>query len=479
MKVRRALNSLRGRVAVVATLTVAVVLLLVGVVAVSSFADREHDRIDQQLTSRPAPELARALGAPPGSLGSNPGGPGAAGASPGPPGSGAAAPGGGFGPPVLRSADEYVRLISNGDVTRGVDVPAGLPVPDGSGLRTLTADGTSYRSLTRQAGPGTMIEIGLDLSEAEARIAELRGRLLLIGLAGVLLVAVLSWWLAGLALRPLGALRDEAGRVSGTDDLSKRIDPGKSPAEIEELTASINAMLGRLEGSAGETERALNATRRFAGDAGHELRTPMTALQANLGAIRRNPDLDPAERDAALAQMDSDAARMMRMLGILQTLARGDSAAALPREKVELPELVGAAVESARDRHPSNRWELELPPAGVAVEGWPDGLRAMIDNLLENAARHGKKGGEVRVALAADGDTALLTVDDDGEGIPEGQRDRIFDRFERGDATGADGSGLGLSLVRQQARLHGGEVTVSGSPDGGARFQVSLGASVP
>jgi len=104
----------------------------------------------------------------------------------------------------------------------------------------------------------------------------------------------------------------------------------------------------------------------------------------------------------------------------------------------------------------------------------------MVDNLLENAARHGREGGEVTVTLSGSGDRAgagepvLVTVDDDGEGVPPDQRDRIFDRFERGDSAGVGGSGLGLSLVRQQARLHGGEVTVGESPTGGARFRVSL-----
>ena len=473
---RRTLNSLRGRVAVGATATVAVVLLLVGVVAVTSFADRERDRIDRQLTSRPAPELARALGAGPD--GSDP--------APGPPGDGAAAPAPGsgeptteLGPRVLRPTGEYVRLISGGEVIRAVDAPPDLPVPEEPGLRTLSDGGTSYRSLARAAAPGALIEIGIDLDESDARIAELRDRLLLIGLAGVLLVAALSWWLAGLALRPLGALREEAGRVSGTDDLSKRVDPGKSPVEVEQLTDSINAMLARLEQSAADTQQALEATRRFAGDAGHELRTPMTALRANLGAIRRNPELDRAERAAALEQMEADAARMMRMLGTLQTLARGDSAAVLPQEQVELTALAGSAVESARRRHPSVGWRLEVPSGEIATEGWPDGLRAMIDNLLENAARHGRNGGEVAITVSGDGDSILVTVDDDGDGVPADQRDRIFDRFERGGSADADGSGLGLSLVRQQARLHGGEVTVGESPAGGARFRVSLSKTGP
>jgi two-component system sensor histidine kinase PrrB len=475
MKSRWTSTSLRARVALVATAALAAVLLLVGAGALTSFAERENQRIDERLQQRPAPDLARALDEGSGTpLGlSGPGGPPVREGNPRD-----TSPRADFGPRVLRPREEYVRLVVDGEAVREIDTPDDLAVPDSPGLRTVSAGGVEYRSLTRSVGPGALVEIGLDLSESQARVSELRDRLLLIGLAGVLLVAALSWWLAGLALRPLSRLGDAAGRVSGTADLSRRINPGASPSEVEELTESINSMLSRLEASADQTEKALEATRRFAGDAGHELRTPMTSLQANLGAIRRNPDIDADEMEAALEHMDRDAARMMRMLSTLQTLARGDSAAVLPRDPVELTALLGNSIESARRRHPEITWQVNVPPAEVEVEGWPDGIRALIDNLLENAARHGKTGGAVSALLESGGDEAVITVDDDGPGIPADRRDQIFERFDRGDATAQQGSGLGLSLVRQQALLHGGEVTVSDSPSGGARFQVTLRGGV-
>jgi two-component system, OmpR family, sensor histidine kinase PrrB len=243
---------------------------------------------------------------------------------------------------------------------------------------------------------------------------------------------------------------------------------------VSELAASINSMLGRLERSASETDAALEATRRFAGDAGHELRTPMTALQANPGTLRRNPDLSPSDRRAALAGAEREAERAARLLEMLQTLARGDAGAALPRESVDLPALTESAVEAARSRHPDVTWHLKAPRGELRVTGWPDGLRALVDNLLENAARHGRPGGEVRTELAANGAALVLTVDDDGAGVEASERERIFERFRRGNGARTDGSGLGLALVRQQARLHGGEVSISDSPLGGARFRVSL-----
>ena len=443
--------------ALLSTLAVAGVLLAVGAAAVASFAERERSRVEQDLAGRPLRGLVRALS------GLEQGGPG------GPPG--LPEP-----PPALRPEGEYVRLIADGRVLRSVDPPQGLPVPDGPGMRTLETDGERYRSLTRAVPGGGLLEVGVDLAPADDRVAALRNRLLVLGGLGVALVGALSWWLAGVALRPLGALRAAAGRVSSTRDLSTRLPALDAPAEVGELSASINAMLARLERSAGETEAALQATRRFAGDAGHELRTPMTALRANLGALRRNPDLDAAERRATLDDAEHEADRIVRLLDVLQTLARGDASAALPRETLDLSGLVEAAVEAARSRHPDVTWRLEAPPEELELSGWPDGLRALADNLLENAARHGRPRGVVEATLARDDGAVVLTVDDDGNGVRPTDRERIFERFARGAGSRTDGSGLGLALVRQQARLHGGEVTVSDGPLGGARFEVRLDA---
>jgi two-component system sensor histidine kinase PrrB len=264
--------------------------------------------------------------------------------------------------------------------------------------------------------------------------------------------------------------------VSTTRDLSTRLPAEDAPGEVAALTESINAMLGRLERSAVTTEDALEATQRFAADAGHELRTPMTALRANLGALRRNPDLAPAERQAALAEAEREVARAGRLLEALQTLARGDAGAALPLDRVELGSVAEAAVESARGRHPRIDWTLDAPAEELEVAGWPDGLRAVLDNLLENAARHGRPDGRVSTSVQREGGAVAITVDDDGPGVHAGERELIFHRFARGAGAAEQGSGLGLALVRQQARLHEGDATVADSPLGGARFRVTVAA---
>lgn len=460
----RALASLRGRVALLATLAVAGVLLVVGAAAVASFSERERERVDQALRERPIRPLVRAL-EPSERPAEPPGFPGPE-RPPGPP------------PPLVRALGpegEYVRVIADAQIVEELGAPGDLPVPQGPGLRTLEADGERFRSLARQGPGGELLEVGTDLGPAEERIASLRNRLLLLGGLGTALVAALSWWLAGLALGPLRALRDAAGRVSSTRDLSTRLSAEGAPEEVAELTGSVNDMLARLERSAAQTESALQATRRFAGDAGHELRTPMTALRAHIGALRRNPDLRPDERQALLRDAEREADRASRLLEALQTLARGDAGASLPREAVDMSALAEAALEAARARHPEVHWKLEAAPQELELHGWPDGLRALVDNLLENAARHGRPAGRVEARLAHEGDALVLTVDDDGPGVAHAHRDRIFERFARADGARAEGSGLGLALVRQQARLHGGEVEVSDGPLGGARFRVRLG----
>jgi two-component system sensor histidine kinase PrrB len=227
-------------------------------------------------------------------------------------------------------------------------------------------------------------------------------------------------------------------------------------------------MLARLGRSAGDRERALAATRRFTADAGHELRTPLTSVQATLSALSRHPDIPSEQRVELVRDALAEHRRLVELLDGLQALARGD-AAAVAHAELDLAELVATTVEGARTRHPDVSWSSDLPGEAVVVRGWETGLRLLADNLLENAARHGRPGGVVAVSLGA-GPT--LVVDDDGPGVGEADRERIFEPFVRANGTRAPGSGLGLALVAQQVRDHGATIEVGRSPLGGARFSV-------
>jgi signal transduction histidine kinase len=236
---------------------------------------------------------------------------------------------------------------------------------------------------------------------------------------------------------------------------------------VRSLAASFNAMLARLSASAAQRERALEATRRFAFDAGHELRTPLTTVQTTLSALHRHPDVAPEQRAAMLEDALDDQRRLVELLDGLQALARGE-ATSHEHDDVDLADVVTRAVAETRVRHPGAAFTLELPEAPVVVRGWEPGLRVLVANLVTNAAHHGRHS----VWITLD-ETPVLTVDDDGDGIPEADRDRVFEPFQRLE-TAADrpGSGLGLALVAQQAREHAATVRVSTSPAGGTRVVV-------
>jgi two-component system sensor histidine kinase PrrB len=166
--------------------------------------------------------------------------------------------------------------------------------------------------------------------------------------------------------------------------------------------------------------------------------------------------------------------RLVELLDGLQALARGE-ATSPEHEDVDLADLVTRAVADARARHPATTFALDMPDGPVVRRGWEPGLRLLVTNLVTNAAHHGRAGGNVWVTLAGR-PAPVLTVDDDGDGIAEGDRHRIFEPFRRLDAAGdRPGAGLGLALVAQQAREHAATVRVDASPAGGARVVVAFG----
>ena len=307
-------------------------------------------------------------------------------------------------------------------------------------------------------------------------MSNIRRLVVLLGLLALAITALAAWFFTSVAVRPLGRLREGAARVSGAQDLSTRLPADEGPFEVRSLAETLNAMLERLHLSSEDRERALAATRRFAADAGHELRTPLAALGANLDALERNPDVSAGERAAMLREMSGEQARMVHLLAGLQALARGDAAESLPREQVELADVIDAAMYSARSRHPGVRYELQDAGQDATVHGWAGGLRLLVDNLLDNAALHGRPGGLVRVQLHRDGDSLVVGVDDDGPGIPAAEREQVLQAFARGAQATAPGTGLGLAIVAQQVALHGGSLRLGDSDLGGLSAEVTLPA---
>ncbi len=372
---------------------------------------------------------------------------------------------------VLSATGTSLRLLLDGR-----ELPAfGRPPPEGGpaprlGLHTFAVRGERYRAYAISLdalGGVARLEVTTRLRPVERKLSDLNRRLLGFGAAALLAAALGAWFAADLLLRPLRRLRAATSAIAGTEDLDRRVRGDDGPAELRSLAASFNEMLARLGRSAADRERALAATRRFTADAGHELRTPLTSVQANLSAISRHPEMPAAQRAEMVADALAENRRLVDLLEGLQALARGDAEAGQPVD-VELADLVSVALAAARAHYPGVSWSCELPDDPIVLRGWEPGLRMLVDNLIENAVRHG--GGTVAVRLSAAG--PAFVVDDDGAGVAEAERERIFEPFVRAEGTAAPGSGLGLALAGQQARAHRATITVGSSPLGGARFAV-------
>ena len=229
-----------------------------------------------------------------------------------------------------------------------------------------------------------------------------------------------------------------------------------SEDEVGELAARFNAMLDTLEGS-------IAAQRQLVADASHELRTPVTSLRTNIEVLAEDR-LDGAERARLVADVEAQAEELSALVADLIELARGDEPSPA-REDVRLDALVAEAIDRARRHAPGVDFRATLEPA--VIEGVPDRLARAVNNLLDNAARHGRT---VAVTAGPWG----VRVRDDGGGIAADDLPHIFDRFYRGaDARGRVGSGLGLAIVRQVAEQHGGSVGAA-NVDGGAELTLAL-----
>jgi two-component system sensor histidine kinase PrrB len=456
----RAPRSLRARVTLAALAAVALIGLLAGVVLIAEIQRQGRASVDHDLRQR-----AQQLSADPDGDGV-PGSQGAGRFRGGP-------------EPLLAGSGTFVQVAyGNRTIERRGDVPAvPPPVPRPRGLTTIDIGGTPWRSLTLTAPGGALrVQLVQSLASVQERVDATRTTVFWLELAALALTGLAAWLFTTLALRPLGRLQAGAARVTGAQDLAMPL-PDEGPEEVRSLAAALNAMLGRLEASTATMDRALQSTRRFAADAGHELRTPLTGLRANLDALERNPDLPADQRRALVRDTIAEQERILHLLEGLQALTRGDAADRLPREEVELDEVLDAAVYGARRRHPAVAYELDVRAEGAALEGWGGGLRLLVDNLLDNAALHGRAaGGRVRVTLARGPGSIVLRVEDDGAGIPAGERERLLEPFTRGRDATAPGTGLGLAIVAQQVALHGGELHLSESSLGGLAVEVRLPA---
>ena len=289
-------------------------------------------------------------------------------------------------------------------------------------------------------------------------------RLLIIGLPVMLAVVALATWFAvGRALAPVEAIRREVDEISAAQ-LHRRVPQPKADDEIGRLAATMNRMLERLES-------ARNSQRRFVSDASHELRSPITTIRQHAEVALAHPDRVTAAELAEVVLAEQQ--RMHRLVEDLLLLARVDEHVPLTRAAVDLDDL--AFEEGHRLRSTTSKRVDTSGVKAVRVQGDADALRRMVRNVGENAVRHASS--RVDVTLVERGEEVVLTIDDDGPGIPATERARVLQRFVRLDeARSRDegGSGLGFSIVDEVVRAHGGSMSIEQSPLGGARIVITL-----
>lgn len=370
----------------------------------------------------------------------------------------------------------------------------------------------SYRVVaTRDEASGSTVITGLSLEGDKGLI---RTQLLIelaVALVGALVVALAGRTMVRSSLAPLERVARTAQRVAsqplerGEVSIEDRVDQADlgSSAEVGQVGGALNTLLGHVESALGARQRSETQVRQFVADASHELRTPLASIRGYTELIRREgADADlPEEATYALERVHSESVRMTALVEDLLLLARLDAGRELRREEVDLVGLLVDTVADARAAGPDHDWQLDLavlePPADATPEEAEDflpepplvigdeaRLRQVVVNLLANARVHTPAGSHVTTTLAREGDTLIVRIHDDGPGIAPDVRDRLFERFARGDSsrerrTGS--TGLGMSIALAIVQSHGGSIDVASSTapeDHGTTFSVRLPAAV-
>ena len=369
----------------------------------------------------------------------------------------------------------------------------------------------SYRVVaTRDEASGSTVITGLSLEGDKALI---RTQLLIelaVALVGALVVALAGRTMVRSALAPLERVARTAHRVAsqplerGEVSIEDRVEKADldSSAEVGQVGGALNTLLGHVESALGARQRSETQVRQFVADASHELRTPLASIRGYTELIRREgADADlPEEATYALERVHSESVRMTALVEDLLLLARLDAGRKLRREEVDLVGLLVDTVADARAAGPDHDWRLDLavlePPADATADEAEDflpepplvigdeaRLRQVVVNLLANARVHTPAGSHVTTTLARERDTLIVRIHDDGPGIAPDVRNRLFERFARGDSsrerrTGS--TGLGMSIALAIVQSHGGSIDVDSSTapeDHGTTFTVRLPAA--
>ena len=358
-----------------------------------------------------------------------------------------------------------------GAVASAIDSSPGHAVTVADGSRT-------WRVVTkRETSPlgHFVVLVAGDLAQLDRQHVLLERVLLAATPLMVLVTAVVSWWVASSALRPVRAMAGQAGRITA-HAADGRLATPTAEDELGQLARAFNSLLDRLRA-------ALQMQRQFMADASHELRTPVSVIQTATEVTLQRPTREHWEYREALSIINEQSSRLSRMVEGMLVLARADAGGyTLVRRTLYLDEVVGECARATAVVAATKGIELvtELP-SDLSIMGDEGLLRQMVTNLLDNAVQYSPPQGCVTVSLKRDPTHAILTVSDTGPGIPAGERDRVFERFVRLDAARSrpSGAGLGLPIARWIAEQHGGTLAVEPGEHAGSRLVARLPLTRP
>jgi signal transduction histidine kinase len=338
-----------------------------------------------------------------------------------------------------------------------------LPVSEDP-VRTVL-DGDPVLVVSDDAGEGRMLLVAVPTDDEQEAVGTVTVLLAVAVPLLVALVAVTTWIVVGRALRPVDRMRAEVDAIRG-DRLDRRVPEPASGDEIAALAVTMNGMLDRLDDAA-------RAQRRFVSDASHELRSPIATIRQHAELAEAYPDTVETTELAGIVR--DEALRLQDLVDALLLLARLDEGAPMRHSAVDVDDLALAEVDRLRSLGKA------VDAAGIGparTQGDPRLLGQVLRNLADNAARHARE--RIAFGVVEQGGRVVITVEDDGDGVPEGERARIFERFVRLDearARDGGGSGLGLAIVGGIVAAGDGRISVDASRWGGARFVVDLPAA--
>lgn len=382
---------------------------------------------------------------------------------------------------LLRDGTIVAKSSSLGEATLPL-LPEALEAADRgqSYATTLTSrSGTSLRFYSQpirfSGNTVAVVEVAQSLADVEARLRQL-ALVIAMGISGTLLVAlVVGAWLAHRALAPVDTVTRAALRISRAEDLSQRLENGQPPDEIGRLVNAFNEMLGRLDD-------VFRNQQRFVADVSHELRTPLTALQGTIDLLKRGVIHDPREQHEALLGLESEVARLNRLVSDLLLLARADAGReAIEYRPVELDTILLEVFRQGKLLAEASGKPIKLRLGHedqATVLGDPDRLKQLFLNLVDNAVKYTQQG-EVVLSLYRDEPRGLVrvVVRDTGIGIPKEALPQLFNPFYRVDKARSrepGGAGLGLAIAQWIADAHGGEIEIQSEEGVGSVFTVSL-----